>query len=71
MVVRVAPIRGRMSGRISDAELSGEYGYRLGLFIVFDVEMRKINKVKCLECGWEVELPPDVLDKLEALGHGK
>jgi len=50
---------------------NGDYGYRLGLFLVFDVEMRKISKVKCFECGREVELPPDVLDKMEALGYGE
>jgi len=49
---------------------NGDYGYRLGLFIVFDVKKKNICKVKSFKNGGEVELPPDVLDKLEALGYG-
>jgi len=49
---------------------NGGYGYRLGLFIVFDVKRREIGKVKCFEDGSEVELPPVLLNKLEALGYG-
>jgi len=51
-------------------EQKGDYGYRLGLFIVFDVEMRKVVIEKCFENGGAVELSPAILDKLKAVGHG-
>jgi len=50
---------------------NGDYGYRLGLFIVFDVEKKNICKVKSFKNGGAVEFPPVVKDKLEALGHGE
>lgn len=51
-------------------DLSGDYRYKAGLFIVFDVENQKVGTAKCFENGGEVELGNDVMASLEDIGYG-
>lgn len=54
---------------IAFTDPEGDYRYKVGLFIVFDVENQKVDKVRCFENGDEVECN-GVMANLEALGHG-
>jgi hypothetical protein len=49
----------------------GDYSYKVGLFIVFDVENQKVDKVQCFENGGEVALDINIKNNLETLVYGK
>lgn len=49
----------------------GDYRYKVGLFIVFDVENQKVDKVQHFENGKEVDLYNEIKNSLEALCYGK
>lgn len=48
----------------------GDYNYKVGLFIEFDIDNQKISSLRCFEGGQEVPLDTSLEAKLEALGHG-
>lgn len=48
----------------------GDYRYKLGLFIVFDIHNKKLGEVRSFENGKECELKADIKKELEALMYG-
>lgn len=49
----------------------GEYKYKLGLFIAFDIDNQKKCSLRHFEGGQEVPLDPAIIAKLEAIEHGE
>lgn len=48
-------------------DATGDYGYKLGLFIIFDIQNKKLGDVRSFENGEERELQIDIKKKLKAL----
>lgn len=47
----------------------GDYRYKVGLFLVFDVERQNIKEAKCFKRGHEVAFEPSIRNSLKELGY--
>jgi hypothetical protein len=52
------------------ADPNGDYRYKVGLLIVFDVGNWNIGNVKCFKDGREVGLNPTIKAKIKAINDG-